>query len=74
MSCAAQEFTMPIDHDHKELNLEDFASNCSSIYIDPNNFSINLESTRGEGKLGNELKAARKTTLISNFLKQLDED
>ena len=63
-----------MDHDNKELNIEDFASNCSSIYIDPNNFSINMQSTRGEKQLGSDLKAARKTLKIANFLQQLEEE
>ena len=65
---------MPTDHDNNDINIEGFASNCSSIYIDPNNFSVNLQSTRGEKNLGSELKAARKTLKIANFLQQLEEE
>jgi hypothetical protein len=39
---------MPVDNQNKVVKLEDFASDVSSIYIDPNNFSMNLNALAGE--------------------------
>ena len=41
-----EEVKMPKDEENKTINIEDFASDLSSIYVDPNNFSINMNSVR----------------------------
>jgi len=43
---------MPVDSHNKEINMDAFASDVSSIYIDPNNFSMNVMQHLGMNEIG----------------------
>jgi len=73
---------MPTDNQNKVVKLEDFASDVSSIYIDPNNFSMNLNAVAGDYPEDNtphishsrqRSKCAKKVKLISEFVKELEQ-